>query len=117
MPGAAARQRSERGQAPAPRKPMSSITAAIVRDPATTADVAQTELPIQGMTCASCVVRVERALKAVPGVEAAHVNLVTQRASVRFDAGRATPAALAGAIEAAGYEVPRAAGATSVELP
>ena len=43
------------------------------------------DLPIEGMTCASCVARVERALKAVPGVEEAHVNLVTGRASVTFD--------------------------------
>ena len=71
------------------------------------------------MTCASCVVRVERALKAVPGVEEAHVNLVTGRASVAFDPAAATEAALTRAVEDAGYAVPRAAAArtTSVELP
>ena len=60
-------------------------------------------LPIAGMTCASCVARVERALQAVPGVSAAAVNLATETAEVR---GIAPPAALIGAVEKAGYEVP-----------
>ncbi|NIV39058.1 MAG: hypothetical protein GWN58_59470, partial [Anaerolineae bacterium] len=41
------------------------------------------ELEIEGMTCASCVGRVEKALKAVPGVSEAEVNLATERATVR----------------------------------
>jgi len=41
-------------------------------------------LPIEGMTCASCVGRVERALKIVPGVLDASVNLATERADVRL---------------------------------
>jgi Au+-exporting ATPase len=57
-------------------------------------------LAIDGMTCASCVGRVERALLAVPGVASASVNLVTERASV---SGTADAAALLKAIEAAGY--------------
>ena len=44
---------------------------------------AEALLPIGGMTCASCVSRVERALGKVPGVEAASVNLATERARVR----------------------------------
>lgn len=40
-------------------------------------------LPIEGMTCASCVGRVEKALRAVPGVATADVNLATERAQVR----------------------------------
>src|SRR4051812_1144351 len=67
---------------------------------------ASCELPIQGMTCASCVRRVERALLGVSGVAEATVNLVTERATVRFDATQATPRMLADAIEKAGYEVP-----------
>ena len=39
-------------------------------------------LDIEGMTCASCVGRVERALKAVPRVETASVNLATERAEI-----------------------------------
>ena len=41
-------------------------------------------LSIEGMTCASCVGRVERALAAIPGVESASVNLATERAEVRL---------------------------------
>ncbi|HWK34823.1 heavy metal translocating P-type ATPase [Sphingomonas sp.] len=58
------------------------------------------ELAVEGMTCASCVARVERALKAVPGVGEAIVNLATERASVR---GAADVQALVAAIAGAGY--------------
>ena len=61
-------------------------------------------LPIQGMTCASCVTRVERALNALPGVQA-EVNLATERAEVRFDAARVSAPDLANAVRRAGYEV------------
>ncbi|TAM52249.1 MAG: copper-translocating P-type ATPase [Paraburkholderia sp.] len=47
------------------------------------ADTPSAELEIQGMTCASCANRVEKALARVPGVTAASVNLATERASVR----------------------------------
>ncbi len=60
-----------------------------------------TELSIEGMTCASCVGRVERALKAIPGVTEAVVNLATERATIR---GTADTATLIAAIEDAGYE-------------
>ena len=42
----------------------------------------KSELPIKGMTCASCVVHVAGALKDVPGVQDATVNLVTEKATV-----------------------------------
>nr|WP_226813755.1 heavy metal translocating P-type ATPase [Bordetella pertussis] len=61
------------------------------------------ELAVSGMTCASCVGRVERALKAVPGVRAASVNLATERAHVEV-AGAVAPQALVQAVAAAGYE-------------
>ena len=64
---------------------------------------ATARLDVQDMTCASCVGRVERALKAVPGVTAAEVNLATQSARVRFTSGTTTPEALAAAATAAGY--------------
>ena len=64
-----------------------------------------TDLPIQGMTCAACVRRVERALTKVEGVEDAVVNLVTQRATVRFDPDMTSQSALTRAVEAAGYGV------------
>ena len=62
---------------------------------------AAVELAVEGMTCASCVGRVEKALKAVPGVSEAVVNLATERASVR---GTAAVEALVAAIEKVGYE-------------
>jgi P-type Cu+ transporter len=62
-------------------------------------------LPIEGMTCASCVGRVEKALRGVPGVLAASVNLATERAEVEFEPG-VPMQALNHAVEAAGYEVP-----------
>ena len=42
------------------------------------------DISIQGMTCASCVLRVEKALKAVPGVSSATVNLATERAHINW---------------------------------
>jgi Cu+-exporting ATPase len=66
------------------------------------------DLPITGMSCASCVRRVEGALVAVPGVVEASVNLATRRATVRYDAARASAAQLTRAVEAAGYGVPAA---------
>ncbi|BAP36134.1 copper-transporting ATPase CopA [Acinetobacter guillouiae] len=62
---------------------------------------AATELSIDGMTCASCVSRVEKALKAVPGVKEANVNLATERATIT---GTANVAALIAAIDKAGYD-------------
>jgi Au+-exporting ATPase len=67
--------------------------------------------PIEGMTCASCVGRVEAALKAVPGVEQASVNLATEKAEVMLTAPVARDV-LASAIRDVGYDVPTA----SVEL-
>ena len=67
-----------------------------------------TELSVEGMTCASCVGRVERALRAVPGVAGASVNLATERALVRHVTGL-DPAALEAAVRRAGYEASRAA--------
>lgn len=61
-------------------------------------------LPVEGMTCASCVGRVERALKAVPGVQTAAVNLATERADITFSE-HADPQAAVNAIEHAGYQV------------
>ena len=61
-----------------------------------------TTLEIDGMTCASCVLRVEKALAAVPGVTTASVNLATERATVT---GNAAPEALVQAVEKAGYDI------------
>ncbi|WP_420107556.1 heavy metal translocating P-type ATPase [Mesorhizobium qingshengii] len=61
------------------------------------------ELAIEGMTCASCVARIEKALKKVPGVAEANVNLATERATVRIVTGAAEADALEKAVAAAGY--------------
>lgn len=62
-----------------------------------------TDFGIEGMTCASCVLRVEKAIAAVPGVASANVNLATERATVQFTGAADTQAVLS-AIEGAGYE-------------
>jgi Cu+-exporting ATPase len=63
----------------------------------------QTELAIGGMTCASCVAHVSRALRKVPGVIDAHVNLASERASIKHTAGVGAADLLA-AVEKAGYD-------------
>jgi len=64
------------------------------------------ELEIGGMTCASCAMRVEKALAKVPGVASASVNLATETASVNLTASAAAAAsdALIAAVKKAGYE-------------
>src|SRR5579875_2930983 len=63
-------------------------------------------LPVEGMTCTSCVRHVERALSRIPGVQAVTVNLANETARVRFDPAQASLSNLAAAIAAAGYRVP-----------
>ena len=65
--------------------------------------VEQRELVVTGMTCASCVASVEDALRGVPGVRDADVNLATERARVELDPSRASEATLVRAVERAGY--------------
>jgi Cu+-exporting ATPase len=64
--------------------------------------VSLTELGIRGMTCASCVAHVTRALRKVPGVEDAAVNLATERATILHGETLQTQALIA-AVERAGY--------------
>jgi Cu+-exporting ATPase len=61
------------------------------------------ELPITGMTCASCANRVERRLNKLDGVTAT-VNYATEKAAVEFDDGAIEPAQLVAAVESAGYQ-------------
>ncbi len=65
--------------------------------------VADASLDVEGMTCASCVGRVERALRRLPGVVDAQVNLAVNRAQVRYFPAMLDVAALTAAIDAAGY--------------
>jgi Cu+-exporting ATPase len=65
-------------------------------------------LPVQGMTCASCVSHVEGALKELPGVENVAVNLATNKASLTYDPARVTLMDMARAVDEVGYAVPTA---------
>ncbi len=62
-------------------------------------------LPVEGMTCASCVARVEKVLKRVEGVESAAVNLASERVTLSFDMTRASLGQLATVVEEAGYKL------------
>jgi Cu+-exporting ATPase len=73
--------------------------------PLDTQSATDVSLPIEGMTCATCAGRVEKALRGLRGVTA-EVNLASERAEVRFDPAKVTPVALIDAVEAAGYDVP-----------
>jgi Cu+-exporting ATPase len=71
--------------------------------PTPTTPPADCTLDIGGMTCASCVGRVEKALRRVPGVAAAEVNLATEVATVRFDPAQTGLEELTAAVARAGY--------------
>ena len=62
----------------------------------------QLDLPISGMTCASCATRVEKKLNKLDGV-AASVNYATEKATVDYDAAAVAPEQLVAAVESAGY--------------
>ena len=72
--------------------------------------LATLDIGVGGMTCASCSARVERALRKVPGVRDAAVNLATESARITFAADQTMDARLRRAVRDAGYE-PRAADA------
>ena len=65
----------------------------------------EVSLPVVGMTCASCVNRIERFLNRADGVVEANVNLATERATVRFDPALIDRTGIVAAIQAAGYDV------------
>ena len=68
-----------------------------------TAAPEQLRLEIEGMTCASCVARVEKALNGLDGVDRASVNLATERATVAFDRSQLGVDQLIGAVESIGF--------------
>jgi Cu+-exporting ATPase len=70
----------------------------------TTTSQSALDIGIGGMTCASCVGRVEKALKKVPGVTEATVNLATESARISFSGGEQMEARLRRAVRDAGYE-------------
>jgi len=68
--------------------------------------IGRVSLPVRGMTCASCVGRLETVLGRVAGVSEASVSLAAERADVSYDADAVSPGALADAVATAGFEVP-----------
>ncbi len=67
----------------------------------------QFELPVEGMTCASCASRLQRVLRKVEGIEEADVNYATGRAALSVAPGAVDRAAVVGAVERAGFTVPQ----------
>ncbi|TET65833.1 MAG: YHS domain-containing protein, partial [Candidatus Zixiibacteriota bacterium] len=63
------------------------------------------ELSISGMSCASCVEKIERALKRLSGVLSASVNLATERVTIEFTPGEVSPSDFKESIETVGYKV------------
>ena len=61
--------------------------------------------PVAGMSCASCAVRVDKALNGLPGVESAHVNYASATARVAYRPGECSPGVLKRAVRAAGYDL------------
>lgn len=81
---------------------MDAVTAFTPTAPESGADI---EISVEGMTCASCAGRLEKALAHVPGVAHTSVNLASERARIVF-AGKPDAGALVQAVQAAGYTVP-----------
>ncbi len=73
-------------------------------EPTNQPDTLTAEFEIEGMTCASCVNRIERKVKKVEGVEAVNVNLATERGTFTFEPSKTNINKIIGAIEAAGYK-------------
>jgi Cu+-exporting ATPase len=69
-------------------------------------------LPVEGMSCASCVANVEAALKGLPGVREVRVNLATEQATVEYDPTRVTLQDLRKAVEEIGYGLRTARGSS-----
>lgn len=67
--------------------------------------MSKTTLKIQGMTCNHCVMRVAKALKAVPGVQDAQVDLGKAEAVVTYEESKVAPEKLSIAVAEAGYKV------------
>lgn len=70
-----------------------------------TPDIERLDIDVEGMTCAACVTRLEKALSRVPGVRDVTVNLALERASLQVDTGATGFEALADAVNGAGFAV------------
>jgi P-type Cu+ transporter len=88
----------------------------VIREAGYDADLRERTFGVTGMTCASCVGRVERALRGLPGVVEASVNLANERATVGYVAGEVEPRDLKKAVKEAGYGVVREDEGASVSV-
>src|SRR2546425_7719576 len=98
------------GNAPAQMMPMRKVGPPTLPRPrqgggmtASTAKPATLTIPIEGMSCASCVAKIEHGLSAVPGVSRAVVNLATEQATVEYQPGVTDPTTIAETIRGLGY--------------
>src|SRR2546422_5339347 len=98
------------GHAPAQMMPMRKVGPPTLSLPrqgggmtASTAKPATLTIPIEGMSCASCVAKIEHGLSAVPGGSPAAVNLATEQATVEYQPGVTDPAAIQETIRSLGY--------------
>src|SRR5579875_3723935 len=64
----------------------------------------QAQFAIEGMTCASCAMRIEKGLKKLPGILDARVNLATERATVLFDPAQIEPQQMIQKVDTIGYK-------------
>ncbi len=107
-----------------PRGPLVSLTLPTRQPPrasaaeveATAGENSRIVLEVEGMHCASCVGRVESALKSLPGVFDAEVNLALEQAAVRYDPGAVRPAQLVERLRGEGYGARARASAGSTDL-
>src|SRR5437867_788053 len=99
-----------RGMGHAPAQPVTMMTSRAkpaqtkeTRRTKQTAKPATLTIPIEGMSCASCVAKIEHGLSAVPGVSRAAVNLATEQATVEYRPGVTDPTAIQETIRGLGY--------------
>src|SRR2546426_1177908 len=97
---------------PAPAAPTPAKAASSIKPVSLT-------IPIEGMSCASCVAKIEHGLSAVPGVSRAAVNLATEQATVEYQPGVTDPAAIQETIRSLGYTpvLPAAPAAQAIVSP
>jgi Cu+-exporting ATPase len=88
---------------PVKMMPMRSKSAPAPAKAASSVKPVSLTIPIEGMSCASCVAKIEHGLSAVPGVSRAAVNLATEQATVEYQPGVTDPAAIQEAIRSLGY--------------
>src|SRR5215470_16499254 len=97
-----------------------SIEEAVEVPQSASREEARATLSLEGMTCASCAMRIEKGLKKVPGVRDASVNFATEQATVTFDPAQTGIEQMVQKVDAVGYKatplvVPAAKSVTPVE--